>query len=201
MIDSYTALQDAIADWRARSDLTAAIPTFIQNAEARLNKRVRHREMEASQDVTIDAAGAFALPADYQEARSLRIEGDPAAFPRQVEPTSAEFTHRFRPYSLPQFFAVLEGRVMVKPAAAGAGTFYYFAKLPALSDSNPTNWLLERSPECYLYAALVEAATWERDPEDVQTYAALLAEAVAGLLEDRKASRVPAAPAAPGAAQ
>lgn len=43
MINDYATLQAAIADELARADLTAAIPNFIQLAEADLNRQVRTR--------------------------------------------------------------------------------------------------------------------------------------------------------------
>ena len=33
----------------------------------------------------------------------------------------------------------------------------YCQRIPALSDTNPTNWLLNLYPDAYLYAALCEA--------------------------------------------
>lgn len=37
MINDYTTLQAAVAQWLARSDLAGVIPTCIQLAEARIN--------------------------------------------------------------------------------------------------------------------------------------------------------------------
>lgn len=41
MIQDYATLQQAIADWLARADLTAQIPTFIQLAEQRFARDLR----------------------------------------------------------------------------------------------------------------------------------------------------------------
>ena len=38
-ITTYSELQQAIADWMNRADLSATIPNFIANAEARLNRK------------------------------------------------------------------------------------------------------------------------------------------------------------------
>lgn len=43
MISDYSTLKQAIADELARSDLASAIPTFIQLAEADLNRQLRLR--------------------------------------------------------------------------------------------------------------------------------------------------------------
>lgn len=41
MIQDYSTLKAAIADWLARADLTSRIPTFVQFAEARINRELR----------------------------------------------------------------------------------------------------------------------------------------------------------------
>lgn len=47
MINDYSSLQAEIASNLARADLTTAIPTFIQLAEARINRDLRVRQMQA----------------------------------------------------------------------------------------------------------------------------------------------------------
>jgi len=196
IITNYTELQQAVADWLNRSDLDTVIPAFIDNAEARLNRRVRHREMQSSGAVTIDANGEADLPADYVEWKLLVLDTTPKARPEYVEPDSREFLYRFRPYSVPQYFTILQSKIKVQPATATTGTLYYYAKLPALAD-NATNWLLDRSPETYLYAALVEGASYLRDEQSMSTYAEQLSGALTELVEDSRASRLGRTPAEP----
>lgn len=43
------------------------------------------------------------------------------------------------------------------PDAAYPITLAYVARIPALSDANPTNWVLQQAPQMYLYASLLEA--------------------------------------------
>lgn len=190
MITTYTELQEAVASWLNRTDLSSRIPDFIANAEARLNKRVRHRDMETSSAVTFDADGEASLPTGYVEARMLEVDTTPKVRPEFVEPDSSEFLFRFRPFSVPQYFTVFADTLKVQPAQNVTGTFSYFEKIPALTDAAPGNWLLTRSPEAYLYASLVEAATFLRDNEALQTYATLLEAAVSELLDDGRKRRL-----------
>ena len=46
-ISNYSELQTAVANWLDRDDLTARIPEFIALAEARFNRVLRLRSMEA----------------------------------------------------------------------------------------------------------------------------------------------------------
>ena len=53
----------------------------------------------------------------------------------------------------------------------------YFAKIPALSDSATSNWLLERHYDLYLYGSLVQAALYLKD--DPTAWATLFDSALA----------------------
>jgi hypothetical protein len=49
----------------------------------------------------------------------------------------------------------------------------YYAKIPALSDSNTSNWLLEESPDLYLYAALIQSAPYLKEDDRINVWAGL----------------------------
>jgi hypothetical protein len=56
-ISTYSELQSSMADFLNRSDLTSVIPTFIALGEARMNRDIRHWQMENRASTTIDAPG------------------------------------------------------------------------------------------------------------------------------------------------
>ena len=47
MINDYSSLQAEISNNLARADLASSIPTFIQLAEARINRDLRVSQMQA----------------------------------------------------------------------------------------------------------------------------------------------------------
>jgi hypothetical protein len=49
----------------------------------------------------------------------------------------------------------------------------YYGKIPALSDSNTSNWLLSLSPDIYLYGSLLQATPYLRDDERLPVIASL----------------------------
>lgn len=197
MIETYTELKEAVANWLNRSDLDTVIPNFIANAEARLNKRVRHRDMVSEESLTFDTDGEAALPSDFLEWRALSLDTTPVSRPEFVEPDSREFMYRFRPYSVPQYYTILNGKIKVQPATDATGTLYYYAKLPALTDVNPDNWLLLRSPEVYLYAAIVEGNIYLSDNEALAVNAEALGASINELNNDGRASRQARTPSEP----
>lgn len=162
-LSTYSDLQNSTADWLNRSDLTTIIPDFITAAEARLNARIRTRDMEVIASVTFDASGEYTLPADYLEWRSLSINSTPTARPEFTEPDSAEFMYKFRPNSPSQYFTIIGTKIKLQPSYTGTGTFVYYGKIASLSVGSPTNWLLTKAPDVYLYATLVEGAFYLKD--------------------------------------
>ena len=54
-ITTYATLQTAIANFLARSDLTAQIPDFITMAEARMNRELETRAQEKRSTATLVA--------------------------------------------------------------------------------------------------------------------------------------------------
>jgi len=54
----------------------------------------------------------------------------------------------------------------------------YYQKIPVLSDSNTTNWLLTAHPDLYLYGALVQAEAFMIDDNRVPLWQAKLTTAM-----------------------
>jgi hypothetical protein len=76
VITNYATLKAAVADWLNRTDLTDQIPTFIQLAEAGLNRDMRIRPMVVRADATIDSQYTT-LPLDYLEMTTLYLRTSP----------------------------------------------------------------------------------------------------------------------------
>ena len=70
----------------------------------------------------------------------------------------------------------------------------YYQKIPALSDSNTSNWLLEKHPDVYLHSALFYANKFLRDPEGMAIAKADLDEALAEISRADQNAGVPKTP-------
>lgn len=57
----------------------------------------------------------------------------------------------------------------------------YYEQIPALSDSNTSNWLLDAAPDAYLYGSLLQAAPYLAEDERIQVWSTLYAGAVLSL--------------------
>jgi hypothetical protein len=88
-ITNYATLQTTIADYLARSDLTAQIPLFIQLAENRLRRDLRIRQMlKVSTTTTVANDSTVELPSDYLQMRDLHINTNPIQTIEFVSPTN-----------------------------------------------------------------------------------------------------------------
>lgn len=192
-IATYAALQSAIADWVERGDLTARLPSFIANAEAKVNRWLRDQKMEA-QDTAVVATALTALPDDFAEAITVQVtSGAPAPYSRLDPAPSdvlASYDSDLGATGRPRFYSILGQQLQLCPAPAQPYTVLltYFTKLPALSVANTSNWLLEAAPDIYLDGSLAGFYEFDRDFEAANRY---LQKFEAGLAELRAARRRP----------
>lgn len=186
-ITTYAELKSAVADFLNRDDLEAVIPTFISLAEADLNRAVRHWRMGGRASAEIDTQYS-AIPADFLEpirfyvtsgtTNALELISQAELLARKQRASNAPG----RPY----YYALTAGELEVFPVPDGTYTseLYYRKRIPALSDSNTSNWLLQYFPDAYLYGALVHTAPYLKDDARIQIWAGLLQNAMASINAD-----------------
>ena len=166
--DTYANLQTAIMVWLARpADLLLVnnVPDMIRLFEAEDQRRLR--VIGAERTERLYASGPLLeLPPDFQELRHANLDdGTPLEF---VPP--GNIGRESVPGGNPRRFTILGdgdacggaggGAVMqLVPPASGtvAVIISYQRGLPALSDTNTSNWLLNEHPDCYLFGSLVES--------------------------------------------
>jgi len=158
-VDSYSNLKAGITSYMARgTSLDSFRDDFIDRAEAYFNRKMRLTQMEEETSLTTDSSGNATLPSDFLAVRSARWSGTPNV---ELKPISMGGENRLSPYdtaSTPPYFYSISGTTFrVTPIAAGTVTLTYFEKIPALTDSVTTNWLLDLAPDVYFYRCLAEA--------------------------------------------
>lgn len=191
-IATFAELKSAIGDWLNRDDLTAVIPSFISLAEARINRDLRHYDMETRS--TANLTGRYlALPSDWIE--TVRVHLTATGQP-DLELISQNDMAQKRGNSedtagRPRFYAVTAGQLEVYPTPDETYEveIVYVARVAALSDSNPGNWLLSKYPDVYLYGALVHSAPYLVDDQRAQTWAALYQSAIDAANAESRAAK------------
>lgn len=184
-ITNYSELKTAVAAWLHRADLDDRIPDFIQIGEGKLSRDLDSRRMDVKADlVTTPGDKALDLPADMLEMRRLQIVSDDYNTPLQYrtpDEIAADYPHNRT--GRPVVFTVIGQRLELAPIPDAAYNLElnYIQRLPALSDSNPTNWLLSAWPSAYLYAALCAAQPFLINDERLPMFERLYNDVVAGI--------------------
>jgi hypothetical protein len=148
-ITTYAELKTAVANWLARTNLTAYIPDFIMLGERRIYRELRIRAMEASLSSAI-ASGTISVPSGYVEMKFAYIDGTPV---QALTKKEGAFIYEFYPTrsadGKPQFFAREVDNFIFGPYPDSNYTVkgVYYKRLDALSDSNTTNWFITNAPD------------------------------------------------------
>jgi hypothetical protein len=156
-ITTYAELKTAVENWLAHTLFTARVPEFIAIFEATANRRLRTRWQEGTASLTPGSDGTVALPSDYLALRRATWTGSKRVELEYVHPTYFQSAYPTRPQGTPTIFTIEGSTLKVMPLDATAVELDYYAKVPALSDSATTNWLLTAHPDLYLFGAMVEA--------------------------------------------
>lgn len=181
---TYSDLQTEIAAWLRRSDLSAEIPGFIALAEAQMNRRLRVRPMLARLAQTWSAEYQD-LPADFLAEREVTVL-DGGGAPRPIDylaPDQIDISIRTNAPARPRFYGLYGAQIRLSPPPdkAYSGQLIYLQAIPALSNANPTNWMLQRHPDAYLYGALAQSAPYLRADERLQTWGTLFTTVLADI--------------------
>ena len=186
-ITTYAELKTAIADFLNRDDLTSVIPTFISLAEAQIARDVRHWKQEKR--VTTSADERYEnLPSDWLEIKLVALTTGKML---QTVPMSemAELRASSNTAGEPRYVRLTADQIEFYPTPSAATdiSMLYYARTPALSDTDTTNWLLTDAPDILLYGALLHSAPYLTDDQRATVWGSLYQAGVEKLnLESQK---------------
>lgn len=192
-LNSYAALKTSIASFLNREDLTAQIPDFITLTEARFNRELRVNSM-LQRDYTVATNNFVTLPSDWLQHVSIVIT-NPSSYQAALTYVGAEEYYDLLNSGMtgqPRYYTILDNKILLLPAPTSNVTLeiIYYGSIPALSDSNTSNWLLARSPDLYLYGALVQAEAYLQNDERIPLWAAAVEKIIADMsIESERAKR------------
>jgi hypothetical protein len=202
------ASRDALKQWCAEEvdrDLTEATPSgtlsdnfdkWIAMAEARFNRELRTPDMETT--VTLSATEAdTALPDDYLAMRAIYEDGSPDSPLSALPPPSVRQEYDGTP-GQPQAYILVSGglRLVPPPDTQYLLSLDYYAKIEALSDVVPYNWLLLKHPDAYVTAVLFHYFRWSKDRESAIDANTLCTSIIADINQMSRADRYGAGPLA-----
>jgi len=172
-IATYSDLQTAIADFLARTDLTAQIPDFIKLAESRMSRELETRSQEKRVQATLTSGDEYvALPTDLRETREVKLNTSPLTVLQYKSPSQLDSDFSTSGQGKPLAFSIVGDELKLRPVPDTSYTaeIIYIGDITELSSTNATNNILSRHPDAYLSGSLVEAYTYLMDEQRAQIY-------------------------------
>jgi len=158
-ISTFSELKTAVASWLNRSDLTSEIADFVTLGEARIYRELRISAMETALSSAI-SSGVVAVPSDYVALKHAYVDGAPTRQLLRAEPGFIYAKYPSRAATGKPSYIAREGSNFIfgpYPDSNYTIKGIYYKRLPALSDSNTTNWFTSNAPDLLLYACLTAA--------------------------------------------
>lgn len=184
-ISNFSELKTAVANFLNRDDLTSAIPDFITLAEAQIQRDIRHWKMENRAEGEI-AGQYISRPSDWLETIRIHLTNS-GTTKLQLLSRDAMADKRMGAENAtgkPIYYCHSESQFELYPSPDSQDyvmELLYYQKIPALSETNTTNWLLSEAPDVYLYGALNHSAPYLQEDERLAVWAQLYAAGVTRL--------------------
>lgn len=195
-LTTYAQLKAAVASYAARNDLTSVIPDFITLAETMFNQGddqngfppLRTREMEIIADEA-PTDGEITLETDFLEMRRVTSTDDPRRVLTYATPEWMDEMYPTSATGYASFYTIIGSSLIVRPVGSGNIEYIYYQKIPALSDAAPSNWLLAKSPNAYLFGSLYNLHVYAQNAEAASAMLQLTGRACGALVGADKFSR------------
>lgn len=181
-VTTYTELKASIANWLNRSDLTTEIANdFIALTEADINAKLRIRQMEQVDSITIDSE-TETVPTGFIAVRSFYISSGGTKYhlnyitPANLITTKGGSTSGMpRTYTIESDNEVEQFRFAPTPDTTYTAYLQYYKAFSPLSSSTSSNYILASHPAVYLYGSLFHASNFIGgiDPSQVQNWLAM----------------------------
>ncbi len=183
-IADYASLLVDAGEYAGANDIAHVFQRLVGLAESKFNRVLRVGEMETAGTIVL-TDGNGTLPSDFLEARLVRSPDGTGLSAWSLLELDRRYASRG---GIPAGYSVVGGVIRVRPTASGSITLDYYAKIPPLTPTNPTNWLLEKAPDVYLYALVEEICIWKKDAEGSSMARGMKELAMRGLaLQDERA--------------
>jgi len=180
----YSSLKLEVADFYNRSDLTSVIDSFIDLAEAEMQRRLKLLEFETTTTVAV-TSGAGTLPAGFVGARSLSWSANPERILTYLTPDKLNSVNASNP-DFVSYYTITGDQIKFANDATGTLNITYMARFTPLSASATTNAIITNHPGAYLSGALKYAAIYCKDLEAATGYQAIFAGEMDQIIADNK---------------
>ena len=180
-IGTYDELKIAIANWADRTNLTAKLGDFILLAESDIRPVLFVSQMETRAYATMSTSSPYlALPTAFVSVRRVQLVSGSIDYQLQEIPASDMSRLDDGGSGMPRYYSIIGEQFQFHPQPDSEYRIEitYFKDVPALSDSNTTNWILDDYPNVYLFGALKHLSMYIEAQEQIARYHQLFEKAL-----------------------
>jgi len=154
----YTELKDLVLTIldNDSEEITAMYEPALRSVESQVNSQLRTRQMLKTLPVIDFTGETIAIPDDLLEIKKIETTINGRTMPLEMLGTLD--ASRFGNSNGPAVAFAFEGtEIRLVPSAKDQSfNIQYVARVPALTETNPTNWLLDIYPDIYISGLLSE---------------------------------------------
>jgi len=177
---NYSELNQAIQDYTENDETTfvSQIPTFVRQAEERINRAVQIPDLRRNQTGTLTSGDRFlATPSDFLSVFSLSVVDGDGDYEFLLFPSQST-------QAKPQYYGIFSDDFFILGPTPDSGytvQLHYYYDPPSIVDAS-TSWLGDNAETALLYGSLIEAYTFMKgEAELINLYNARYDEAVSQL--------------------
>lgn len=185
-ITTYATLKASIPTWTHRADLSTLADDFIDLTEARLSRDMLVSQQEARATTTASTE-YLAMPSDCLSIRNIQLNTSPVR--ELVYVTPMEMDRLADNGTVLSRYTIVGDEIQLNATSSNSLEIAYYAKVPPLSDSNTTNWLIDTYPDVYLYGCLAEAFKYTGNDAQAAKYEGLYQQTVQNIIAMDKKRR------------
>lgn len=190
---NYTEIKDMALSYSDRedSDLPLRLDGFLFVVEAKINRWLATMNMETffQYPWVSDSTVVFDLPSDFGELRAIRLTTTTGTLVNNYDLVNpAQMLEGVVNHSSNNYYSLVDDKIRLNRGFNSTQTLeiLYNKNLTPLSTANPTNWLSERHPDCYIMGLLVEIHTFAKDWDAVAGFKARFEEVLSAVeLKDK----------------
>lgn len=174
---NYTELKAAVTGWLHRDNLVAQIPDFIALAETSINRIAQVRSMENEVPLSL-AAGArtIALPVGFETPLAVWLG---TSHHSPLSPATPEELPVTKAAGCPTYWTVDGSNLAFDcPSDVDRTVTLRYRGGFRLSDAAPTNALLTKYPDIYLYGTLLQALPYIGKNDSIPLWQAMYRQTV-----------------------
>jgi hypothetical protein len=165
VISSYTTLLAEVASWLARTDLTSAIPGFIQNFEERFYRNPKNYGQWMHGSLNVSFSSTATVPSDFLALRVAYLNGQSNQPLVQSSLEQVLSAYPRTSSGQPKWIARDGSTFVFGPVPSATYTLngVYYAKpvvLRSFGSDAAAHYLIVNAPDLLLYGALMEATPY-----------------------------------------